>query len=72
MDNFEEIKKMNLHQLNEFDLGHTYQDENIANYVRNKTLYWENGLQRYEDAYKDAEKKFYENDEKSQYQIMGE
>ena len=72
MDNFEEIKKMNLTELSDFDKGHTYQDENIASYVRNKTLYWENGLQRYQDAYEDAEKKYYENDEKSQYQIMGD
>ena len=71
MDNFEEIKKMNLSELSDFDRGHTYKDENIASYVRNKTLFWENGLQRFQDAFEDAEKRYYENDEKSKYEVRG-
>lgn len=58
-ENLEKISKMNGRQLYEYDLGRTYNDPNVADYVRNKSLYWHSGLQRHYDAMKNAENKYY-------------
>ena len=59
-ETIEDLSKLSRSELNEYDRGHTYKDSNVADYVRNKTLYQEGGLQRHYDAMKEAERKYNE------------
>lgn len=57
-ENIESLSKLSRSELNEYDRGHKYKDSDVAEYVRNKTLYQESGLQRHYDAMKEAEKRY--------------